>query len=91
MGVACNGNSVLGKSGTVCRCVGHSAIPFGDASGMNADIVDYFAHTPVTGGSKPVRNGFAVLSLNRDGSLRETFYEVTESGACTAVWSSSAG
>lgn len=89
LGNVYNANSVLGKSGTLCRCVGHSAIPFGNAHGMNTANVDYYAHTPLAGKSKQVQNGFAMVTLGRDGRvIRERFYEVNGEGACMEAWSS---
>lgn len=88
LGVAYNANSVLGKTGTICRCVGHSAMPFGNAKGMDTNNVNYYAHTPLAPNSKQVQNGFALLTLNTDGSFAETFYEVTGDGSCVVGWMS---
>ncbi len=83
LGAAYNPNSAIGKLGTLGRCVGHSAIPFGRASGMNTGNVDYYAHTELAPGSKQMRNGFAILTLRPDGSMSEVFYEVSAGGQCT--------
>ncbi|MBL4615063.1 MAG: metallophosphoesterase [Magnetovibrio sp.] len=88
LGVAYNENSILGATGTTCRCVGHGAIPYGNAYGMDTNNVDYYAHTPLKDGSKQVQNSFAMLTLNVDGTLSETFYEVTEVGGYTKAWES---
>lgn len=87
LGVVYNANSVVGAQGTLGRCVGHSAIPFGNAHGMIAGNVDYYAHTPLSDGAQQVQNGFAVVTLGANGSLAEAFYEVDVSGKCTQKWS----
>ena len=88
LGVSYNENSVLGKTGTVCRCVGHSAVPFGNAHGINKSNVNYYAHNPITNKSKQVQNGFAIITLKNDGSFSEIFYEVTNTGCCVVGWQS---
>jgi len=88
LGVSYNKNSILGATGTTCRCVGHSAIPFGNAHGMNTNNVDYYAHSPLTSKSRQVQNGFAILTLKVDGRCHETFYEVTSRGDCVVGWQS---
>lgn len=94
LGVVYNEHSVLGapqgKTGatTTCRCVGHSAMPYGNAHGMVPKNVHYYANTPLTKGSKQMQNGFAVLTLNSDGSFAETFYEVTSNGDYVVGWKS---
>ena len=83
------------------RCCGHGAIPFGkawgleDASGKQDPNVAYFAHTPDiklpnTIGPLPpnprVRNGYALVTLQADGSCSEAFYETDIVGP---VWQNS--
>ena len=71
------------------RCLGHSAIPFGKASGLlrsdgrNIDSIEYFAHTPDPNGGKRVLNGYATLELNKDGGITEKIFE---SGNSRPVW-----
>ncbi len=86
LGVAYNSNSAVGAEGTLGRCVGHSAMPFGNAHGMDLQNVDYYAHTPLNVGTKQVQNGFAIVTLDSDGSLTETFYEVDANGKCIPAW-----
>jgi hypothetical protein len=88
LGVAYNSNSVIG-AGTLGRCVGHSAIPYGNAHGMITRNVDYYAHTNLGIGTKQVQNGFAVVTFGADGSLVEAFYEVGATGTCIKKWTSS--
>lgn len=80
------------------RCCGHGAIPFGNAWGLedpngqtNGNIL-YYAHTPDpclpdTGGKDPanprVRNGYALVTLHKDGGFTEAFYETDVAGP---VW-----
>ncbi|MBL4692281.1 MAG: metallophosphoesterase [Magnetovibrio sp.] len=87
LGVAYNDASALGQLGIKSRCIGHGGIPFGNASGMIADNVDYFAHTPLQPtGTIQVQNGFAVLTIQKDGTISEIFYEVTDTGTCVQMW-----
>jgi Calcineurin-like phosphoesterase len=79
------GKTALG-SRTLGRCVGHSAIPFGDASGLNSTVADYYAHTPLGIGTMQVRNGFATVTLHAEGTLAETFYEIDANGQCIQAW-----
>lgn len=71
------------------RCVGHGAIPFGTAWGLEPlpnPRVHYFAHTPIDGSVK-VRNGFATITLTSDGGMTEKFYETTGTpGQPKQVW-----
>jgi len=66
-----------GPAGTLCRCCGHGALPWGQASDLetSANVVWYekrFANDPDI--QKRVFNGFATLRL--DGpTIRETFYD----------------
>ncbi len=97
-----NGIVYTDKSGagnnTKCRCVGHGSIPFANGYELeqahNTGVVDYYAHTPMTGSrTHPltasqklrVQNGFAMLTL-KGKTLQEEFYET---GKSTAVWSKS--
>jgi hypothetical protein len=83
---------------TLCRCVGHSAVPFGDAYywkdgetheplGQNPNV-EYYAGTPLPNPNdypqwkKRVKNGFAVLTLSQ-GAIQEAFYE---QGSSSPVW-----
>lgn len=86
LGVAYNNKSAVGLQGTLGRCVGHSAIPFGNASGMNTNNVDYYASTNLGIGTKQARNGFALVTLGANGSLAEIFYEVDATGKCVQAW-----
>ena len=74
--------------GTKIRCVGHGAIPFGDAWGLQGvGGIDYYAHTPIPNSIR-MRNGFATLTLRRSGSITERFYETTGTpGQPTIAWS----
>lgn len=64
---------------TKCRCVGHGALPFGSAYGLdNNTNVTYYANTPLPNGDEQqknrVLNGFAFLTLGK-GTIQETFYD----------------
>ena len=101
-GVVYNTNATMSSSGkttTLCRCLGHAAIPFGDAyywqngtkySLGQSPTVDYYAHSAVpnpTGCAQQtlrVKNGFAVITLAQ-GTITESFYE---QGNTTPVWTS---
>lgn len=97
-GIVYTDKSGAGKN-TKCRCVGHGSIPF--ANGYELEqarkngVVDYYAHTLMTGSSQypltesqklRVDNGFAVIKLKGKAN-HEAFYET---GNPTAVWTSGA-
>jgi hypothetical protein len=73
---------------TQCRIVGHGAIPFGwakDFKHHQPPNVDYYAHTQVTGSKVLVKNGYAIITLNSDGTIKE---EMFEEGNPAPVWCS---
>lgn len=71
--------------GAKVRCVGHGAIPYGKAWGLDGKSgIDYSATTPLNHGGVRVRNGFAVITLGPGETLREKFYEV-EDGSYKAI------
>lgn len=83
-------NTLPAVEGVNVRCIGHGAIPYGKAWGLeHAAGIEYYGQTPESDGSVRVRNGFAVITLKSDGTLSEVFYEV-EDGTHTPVpvWSS---
>ena len=91
-GIAYSNASAAGKLGTKARCVGHSAVPYGFASGLMDSSghypvasVDFFTHTPSPEGGKRVLNGFATLELSENGDLTELFFE---EGKAAPVWRS---
>ena len=79
-------NAIPGST-TLGRCVGHSAIPFGNPSGLNSTIAGYYAHTPLNIGTRQMQNGFATVTLGADGSYSEAFYEVDAQGRYSKPWS----
>ncbi len=66
-----------GPAQTLCRCCGHGALPWGQASELAASAtVEWYEHRSANDPDIPQRvfNGFAVLRL--DGtSIQETFYD----------------
>lgn len=91
-GVVYNSNATMSshrQTKTLCRCVGHAALPFGKAyywkNGAKFDLgqspyVDYYASTALSNPPKcpqwtyRVKNGFAVFTLSQ-GAIQEAFYE----------------
>jgi Calcineurin-like phosphoesterase len=69
----------VSRRSTRSRCVGHGAMPFGLAYGLaDAPQVAYYAQTVnhlIPGNNIRLCNGFALLSLNLDGSVTEQFFE----------------
>lgn len=66
------GNSFYG------RCVGHGAIPTGNAWGLAAappSQVQCYDNTPLPGVPLRVMNGFALLTITSTGQVTETFYQ----------------
>jgi hypothetical protein len=76
-----------GPAGTLCRCCGHGALPWGYASDLaSSPNVVWYEKRPANDPDIPQRvfNGFAMLKL--DGpSIQETFYD--ENGG--VAWASS--
>jgi len=76
-----NPNSQLGN--TYGRCVGHGALPFGNAWGLEASAtpapkVQCYANTPNPNAPKPypwMMNGFAILTITSAGVVTEMFYD----------------
>ncbi|HEV2419293.1 MAG TPA: metallophosphoesterase [Terriglobia bacterium] len=75
-------------SATYCRCLGHGALPYGDASELHgAQGVAWYAHTPQPS-SVLVYNGSALLTLkSADGQLTSITEEFYDLGSTTATWS----
>jgi hypothetical protein len=73
---------------TACRCLGHAAIPYGNAPWFeNNSNVDFFTNktpNPSTGNPVQAMNGFAVLTLTPTGGITETWYYQDGSVAWTA-------
>jgi len=88
LGVVYSDDLPLAK-GANLRCVGHGSIPFGEPWGLeNQSGIEYYPKTPLGDGLR-VRNGFAVVELNSNGSLSEKFYEVEDGiGKPIEVWAS---
>ncbi len=68
--------TVTGRK-TLARCLGHGALPFGQAWGLvNAPYVSYYANTlNPNGGGVRVYNGFALLTITKQGTVTEAFYQ----------------
>jgi hypothetical protein len=89
-GVVYNAPTVANQSGstTFSRCLGHGALPYGDASELHgASRVAWYAHTPQPLG-KQVYNGFVLLTLQSANgqvtSVNEAFYDL---GSTVPTWS----
>lgn len=85
-GIVYSDKSMAGKT-TKARCIGHSAIPFGEAWGLQEDDVKdnivFFSNTQVSKGSIKRLNGFAVITLHEDGTINEAIYD---QGNPTPTW-----
>src|SRR5262249_45101802 len=67
----------IGPGGVQCRCCGHGALPWGQASDLaNSQHVIWYENRCAHDSDIPQRvfNGFAVLELNGP-SIHETFYD----------------
>jgi len=63
------------------RCMGHGAIPFGKAYGLDGStLVNYFTQTPMPNPdarqTSRVLNGFTLVTLDAAGGITEQVYEV---------------
>ena len=70
------------KGMTKARCVGHSAVPFGNPWGLSVggNIIDYIANTPIPG-TNMAMNGLAMLTLTQDGGITEEFFDGVKAGS----------
>ncbi|BAV05907.1 hypothetical protein SAMN05421788_11719 [Filimonas lacunae] len=92
-GIVYNSPVTIGDfaTNTYCRCLGHGAIPFGNASSLqNLAGVEWYANNPpVDAAGKEVSNGSVLLSFalqdNQVTAITENFYDV--SGLPQPVWS----
>lgn len=65
------------SKGVLCRCCGHGALPWGQASELaKSSNVEWYEHRSANDPDIPQRvlNGFAVLALNGP-NIQETFYD----------------
>jgi len=63
---------------TLCRCVGHAAIPFGIARGLPTKWAPWFVNEPDPQVPGRCLNGFALLTVEADGQIKEEY--VTQNG-----------
>lgn len=74
-----NGNNFRTK--TYARCLGHAALPYGDAVSLNGKPIVWRAENKRTDKPKELYNGFAMLTLSSNGtrvnSVLEEFYDVS--------------
>ncbi len=93
-GIVYSDQTVSPTDSSKLRCVGHSAMPYGEAwglldnEGQTIPAIEYFANTPVDRSGKTsarVFNGFAMITLTND-TLTEQFYELDSSGAGVLKW-----
>lgn len=89
-GIVYSDQSFPAQQGTLARCAGHGAIPFGvgyglqNPDGSNKSSIEYFAHELMSSAfsntdaqqSKRVLNGFALLTLTSE-SITEEFVDQT--------------
>lgn len=77
-GIVYNKPTITGRN-SFTRCVGHGAIPFGKAFALvGDDSVAYYANTinqNIPNNTILVCNGFALLTINANGTVLEEFYE----------------
>jgi len=77
-GIVYNKPTITGRN-SFTRCVGHGAIPFGKAFALvGDDSVAYYANTinqSIPNNTILVCNGFALLTINANGTVLEEFYE----------------
>lgn len=73
--------ALSGLDGTTkARCIGHSAIPYGDPWGLAAAgaTVEWYEHDGRPTGHRRVRNGFALLTLSKTDMSEAIYQEGTD-------------
>jgi hypothetical protein len=89
-GIVYNPSGITGLTTTTrARCLGHGALPFGDATGLkniSTDDIPYYACTPNPRNPPTVLNGFVLLTIDATGTVTERFFE---QGNTTPKYSSS--
>ncbi|HEX4964914.1 MAG TPA: metallophosphoesterase [Thermoanaerobaculia bacterium] len=75
-GIIYNSPTVTGRS-TLARCLGHGALPFGQAWGLvNDSHVSYYTNTlNPNGNGIQVYNGFVLLTITSSGTVTEGLYQ----------------
>lgn len=74
-GIVYKSPTITGKN-TLARCTGHAAFPFGNAWELdNCKNIAYYAHTPNPNSKVRVYNGFTILTIKSDGTVKEDFYQ----------------
>lgn len=96
LGIVYGDGSYAGAQGVKARCLGHSAIPFGQPWGLEntaSSIIEWYSQTPLDGAEDlsalpkkryRAKNGFAVLTLTKS-DITEAIYDA---GNTTPVWTS---
>lgn len=96
LGIVYGDGSHSGKQGIKARCVGHSAVPFGQPWGLeeeDSSIIEWYSHTPLDAAVDTealpkkryrAKNGFAVLTLGQS-DIQEAIYDA---GNTKPVWKS---
>jgi len=74
--------SAIGKAGCNGRLAGHGAIPYGESvtlqKSLDSGLIDYFPKTHLGPDDIRVRNGFATIEIDTNGSMTEWFYEIAD-------------
>lgn len=69
------------STNTYARCCGHSALPYGPASHLAGQPIEWVANSPQPAPSKQLYNGFATITLEQANgqvtSITENFYDLS--------------
>jgi hypothetical protein len=78
-GIVYNPSGITARSTkTLGRCLGHGALPFGNATGLQGiptTDIPYYAQTANTANPPTVLNGFVLLTITSKGEVTEEFFE----------------
>ena len=74
-GINYDSPTVTGRN-TLARCLGHGALPFGQASGLaSPPTLVLHRHLESNGNGVQVYNGFVLLTITSSGTVTEELYQ----------------
>jgi hypothetical protein len=89
-GIIYNRSNPLTGGGSLLRCLGNGALPYGNAWGLKnvpAGVIDYYYKTPNPSDPNGILlyNGFVLLTLTKNGPVQEQFYQQGPRGSIPTI------